>query len=200
MRTWGIWKDRCNTIHNKGKLTRDSFTLDHWSDNIHRVFKAIAEADRINNADQTIRYSLKNVDPGDNCHSIHTDAAFNNSLNRYSYRFILKDNNHKKVVMEGNPLKAPGTIMNAELQAIIKGVECWLAMKDGRVRIFSDSLEAIHAIISENGYKGIEEDNILRARCLIKDPSVEGVYYCPRKANREAHNLAKAACKISPSS
>lgn len=90
--------------------------------------------------------------------------------------------------------------MNAEIQAIIKEVECWLANKEGKARIFSDSLEAIHAIVSDDDYKGIEEDNILRARCLIRDPSVEGVYYCPRNANRKAHNLAKAACMISPSS
>lgn len=85
--------------------------------------------------------------------------------------------------------------MNAELQAIIKGLEFWLGHKQGVVRIFFYSLDVIHAINTDQAYTGVEEDNISRARLLITDPSVEGVYYCPRAANREAHDLAKAACR-----
>lgn len=57
--------------------------------------------------------------------------------------------------------------MNAKLQTIF----------DGQVRILSNSINAVHAIITDQHYKGIEEllSNIIND--LIKDNSVEGVYY-----------------------
>lgn len=200
MRAWGIWKDRCNIIHNQSKPERGSCPQDHWADNIYKAFKMISEADKIKHKDLVYRYGLKNEGPMEKCYSIHADAAYNKHSNKYAYGFILKDSDNIKKAEVGIPLKPPGTIMNAEILAIIKCLEHWMTIKTGRVRIFSDSVEAIHAINTDSDYKGIEEENILRARSLSRDSSVEGVYYCPRETNREAHNIARAACRISPSS
>lgn len=92
--------------------------------------------------------------------------------NQCAYGFILKDSGLKRKAEGGNNIRPPGTAMNTEIQAIIKGLEYWLRNKQGVVRVFSDSLEAIHAINTDQVYQGIEEDNISRARLMIKDPLV----------------------------
>lgn len=120
-------------------------------------------------------------------------------MGRYATGFTLKDSDLNKKAEGGSKIGPPRTVMNAEIQAIINGLQCWFRNTQGTVKVFLDSLEAVQAINSKKVYHGIEEDNINMARMLIRDPSVLGVYYYPRLANKEAHLLAKSHCEFAHS-
>lgn len=85
--------------------------------------------------------------------------------------------------------------MNKELIAIEAGFEFWKDKGNGNIRIFSDSLEAIHVLRSDQDHYGIEEDCILRTKELLNNPLVKGIYYCPRANNVMAHIAARETSK-----
>lgn len=47
--------------------------------------------------------------------------------------------------------------LSVEINAIYLGTSFWIKKSPGTVRIFSDSIDVIHAINSDNTYKGVEE-------------------------------------------
>lgn len=85
--------------------------------------------------------------------------------------------------------------MNTELHAIRDRLKFWINHNQGRARVMSDSTEAIHAILSDQDYKGIEEECIQEVKELIKSASVVGVYYCQEAAIRFL--TSSQACKSS---
>lgn len=95
----------------------------------------------------------------------------------------------------GHCINPPGTILNAEIMAIEAGLAFWKDKGTGRIKVFSNSIEAIHALRTDHEYTGIEESSIKRANDLINDPLVTRVYYYPRANNMKAHLLAKEASR-----
>lgn len=85
--------------------------------------------------------------------------------------------------------------MAAELQAIQDGLRFWELHRPGPIRILSDSIDDIHSIRNMKNFKGVEEDLINTLDMQLKDPLVEGVWYCQCKENVLAHTLAKRATK-----
>lgn len=90
-------------------------------------------------------------------------------------------------------IQPPGSIMAAELQAMQDGLLFGKHHRPGPFRILSDSLEAIHAVLSEIQYERVEELLIKDIKSHINDSAVKEVWYCQRKFNVAAHKLAKLA-------
>lgn len=67
----------------------------------------------------------------------------------------------------GHQINPPGSILNAELIAIEAGFKFWIDKGKGNIKIFSDSLEAIHVLRTDQDHFGIEEDCINRPKNLL---------------------------------
>lgn len=84
-------------------------------------------------------------------------------------------------------INPPGNVLAAELKAILHGVEYGLSNTRGPWRVFSGSIEVIHAVCSDISYKGVEEDTIREVKKLFSNSLVQGVWYYKRTLNQRAH-------------
>lgn len=165
-------------------------------DGLHAVFLQKANDNcKINNGSLVSKYSFSNPNNEDNVFSLFVDAAFNKETNIYTVGFHILDPSGLSWGGGGKRINPPGSILNAEVLAIEEGVTFWKMRSKSKIKILTDSVEAVHALRTSHDYNGVEENSIKRTRYLIDDPLVKSVFYRPRADNIKAHLAAKIASK-----
>lgn len=109
--------------------------------------------------------------------------------------FVIFDKNRKLQTAGFHKINPPGSILAAEIVAIMDGISLWNTISQEPIMILSDCKEAITAVSTDSPYKSHEESIIHAARKLLRNSPVTGIRYCPRNHNTEAHTLAKMATK-----
>lgn len=123
------------------------------------------------------------------------DVAYCEDSSSYATGYAVFDNRNDLVAAGCKPIKPPGSVMAAELITIKNGLLLGNLNSQTPWRIYSDSINAIHVIQLGKRYKGVEENIILTIKQLMRDSSVEGVWYCKRTQNTKAHTMAKYATR-----
>lgn len=141
------------------------------------------------------KYTPPKESHGTQVYSIYVDASYCDNSFKYATTFAVFDPGGKLIAAGYMSILPPGSVMAAELQAIRDGINFWKNNLNGHLKIMSDSIESIHAIRINSIYKGVEKELIKELRTRILDPSVKDVWYCGRKNNTTAHNLAKIASR-----
>lgn len=191
---WGIWRERCNLLHtNNGAQPRTSIQA-KWTESFLQHY----HNEKLKLTDGTTHDNSMGQPISQRCREnyiIKVDAAFNESEDSYATGFFIVDKNQKPLAAGGRKISHPGSILAAEITAIMDGVGFWNSYLKEPIYVLSDSKEAIEAVNSDYQYKSYEETLIMEARDLINSSPVKGIFYCQRQHNMEAHNLAKIASK-----
>lgn len=197
IKMWCIWKERCDITHKKriqqtGGAPR---TLVAWTD---------AYLDQFHNETSKLSQRLSipskiSRPPPNHMNyaywSLNVDAAYNEPTLTFAIGFYIKDQDGKPRAAGCHRIPPPGSVMAAEITALVEGLSFYLDRFQEPIKIFSDCIDAIQALTSDSIYKGYEETLINRARKLTLHTSMKGVWYCPRSDNTAAHNLAQLATK-----
>lgn len=192
---WGIWKERCDLIHSNNRFHSGSKVRAYWTEafleNFHR------EKDKL----YIGRYSPPiSISPDYSYHNpdgnvIKVDASYKEATSSFAVGFFIYDKEGKPRAAGFHKINPPGSVLAAELIAIIDGLNFWKTISQDTITILSDSKDAIRAIYSDSPYKGYEESIILMARRLIRhSPEVEA-RFSPRTNITEAHKLANMATR-----
>lgn len=147
----------------------------HWTNIYLQEFRNAQKASLTDVQSIVKKYSLTQGYNTSQALSIYVDAAFYDQTLSYAAGFVIYSPDGVMVADGHLKIKPPGTIMVAELQAIYHGVLFGISNTEGPWRIFSDSVDAIHAIRSRKSYKGVEEAIIQEIKLQFRNSSVEGV-------------------------
>lgn len=156
---WGVWKDRCTLAHNLKALARpkDTPQMGQWTDRFLYDFEKAQKHSSPSGGSLVARYSPIQDCATDTLFSIFVDAAFSDATLTYATAFAIFDTRENIWAAGYHQIQPPGAIMAAELQAIADEISYGKRSVPGRFNILSDSVEAIHSVLSNAPYKGIEE-------------------------------------------
>lgn len=126
------------------------------------------------------RYAPDPTQDNMDCFAIFVDAAFNSNT-VFSTGFAIYDMGGTIWAVGYRRIPSLGTVMSAELQAIHNCINSWRSHNSGPFRILSVSTDAIHALHSEQTYKGVEKDIIKILKDQMKDPSLRGIMALSKK-------------------
>lgn len=121
------------------------------------------------------RYTVHRDDGNNQEHTICVDAAFCDENHSYATGYVIYDPVGILKAVGFRKIKPTGSILAAEVHAIYNSLVAGIVQVQGLIRIFSDSVDAIHSIYSKKKYNGVEEIHIERTIRLIDDFSVIGV-------------------------
>lgn len=191
---WGVWKDRCALTHN------DSSTralMGYWTDQALENFQKAQRTILVNGTSLLARYATTYKSTNLQSLSIFVDAAYDDKWNAYATGVAIFDPGGKILAAGCRNISLPGSVMVAELQAILDGILFGRKHFTDTYRIFSDSIDAIHALQSGDSYKGYEAELINDIIKTTSNSSVIGFWYCNHTKSRAAHSLVRSAI-ISP--
>lgn len=149
-----------------------------------------------NGQNLSTKYEVTESFTTNNHHALFVDATFYDEIVSYATGFVIYDPGGNMVAAGFQQISPPGSVMAAELHAIANGNDFASEFCEGPWKIFTDSLDVVHALRSGSIFKGMEEDILQRARDQICNSQVVGVWYCRRSLNKEAHKLAKMTTKM----
>lgn len=110
--------------------------------------------------------------------SLFVDAAYNDSTMSYALGFAIFNPGGKLWGDGYHKILPPCSIMAAELRAIKDGISFWKQHQLGSIKVFSDSIDAIHSLLEDAPFKGVEEFLIEETKTLTNDNSVKDIWYC----------------------
>lgn len=169
--------------------------MGYWSNKMLQDYREVHIKVEHKGQDLSTKYAVSHDRTTDNQKTICVEAAFNDDTLSYATGFVIYDPEGKMMAAGYHKINPPGSVLNAELYAIANGLDFGMNNVEGPWRILTDSLDAFHAIRSENSYKGLEEDILQKLRTQFRNSQVFGVWHYKRSLNICAHELAKTATK-----
>lgn len=108
-------------------------------------------------------------------HSAIVDAVFSDSSFYYSTAFAIYDLRGKLWAAGYRKIHPPPprSVMAAELHAIKDGINFWKHHQLGPLKVFSNSMDAIHSVLSDSQYREVEEFLIRNIKSLVNDSSIK---------------------------
>lgn len=89
MKSWGIWKDRCNFIHKEKVAPKYLINPLDWIDNFLDAFKRAQPTRHTHQHPLSFKYAIRDSIRDQKIFSLYVDAAFNNSQNAYAVGFVM---------------------------------------------------------------------------------------------------------------
>lgn len=123
VKSWGVWKDQCTNIHDKNNYDLRITRSTNWTDYFIQAFRKAKDAQKKQTRNTNINYSVSTEEDQEASHTLYTDAAFNSITGHFATGFVIKDHELNKIAEGGSKIKSPGTVLNAETQAIIQGLQ-----------------------------------------------------------------------------
>ncbi|KAL6564841.1 hypothetical protein OROMI_016291 [Orobanche minor] len=120
-------------------------------------------------------------------------AWFDESRSLYSVSVAVLNTEHRLIAAMGRQIAAPGTVLCAELAAMVEGIRWYIGFCSEELNMVSDSMDALHALNVHDDYHGPEGVVITELTELLATVQVRGLFHIARKDNILAHSLARFA-------
>ncbi|XP_075524463.1 uncharacterized protein LOC142556843 [Primulina tabacum] len=191
MRAWAIWSERLRITHNHRDCHSDINI--EWCESLLQDFQEARRALRISLARNPVRAPTAWMAPPMHSFRMDVDACYNEHTHRYSIGGVIRNHEGQPVLVFGNKIEKPSSVLYAELFAILKGLNMSSTHNLRLRHISSDSLLAVQAVLGEEenlSYVGALAIDIRRILALQGSPSLSHVW---RSADCVAHAIASFA-------
>ncbi|XP_073061932.1 uncharacterized protein [Primulina eburnea] len=144
MQTWAIWKDICFRKHN---LVRSNYSLK--INMISSYLEEFHKAKRLWIPDPVAKHNgrvLKWTKPPLGHFRLDVDAGFYEQKGVFSVGAVIRDHLGFICVASGWGIRHPGSVVAAELNAILFGLKLAVQSNYRNVWVFSDSVQAVNAL------------------------------------------------------
>ncbi|XP_075475824.1 uncharacterized protein LOC142513002 [Primulina tabacum] len=188
MRTWAVWHDRLQILHEK---VPGCAQLDlEWSASLLKDFKEARESLITAPAPKPLPQLERWTRPPINTLKIEVDAAVNFDTGGYSIGGIVRDHDSQILFAFGKRISKPQSVVFAELLSIRDGMRL-LEERGIEVHVITtDSLLAVQAVINpaeDSSYCGALALDIRNSLDICTDTDLRQI---GRSANRVTHSLA----------
>lgn len=123
------------------------------------------------------------------------DAAYNEDRGVYSTAYVIYDPRGTLKAIGYKQIPALSSVLTTEVLAVRDKIKAWVHGHSGNIDIFSDSLEVVHTINTNNQFIGFKETSLSEVKTLVHNSCVKGVWFYRRKNNVLAHTLAQIATR-----
>ncbi|XP_073311023.1 uncharacterized protein [Primulina huaijiensis] len=160
MRAWAIWSERLRINHIHGDC-HSAINIE-WCDGLLHDFQESRRALRISPARNPLCAPIAWMAPPMRSLRMDVDACYNEHTHRYSIGRVIRNHEGQPVLVFGNKIEKPSSVLYAELLAILKGLNMSRTHNLRLHHISSDSLLAVQAVLGE-------EENLSYAGALALD-------------------------------
>lgn len=192
---WAIWWEYCKWKHdNDGKIS--NLCVD-WAFAFFEVVHASSSKCVLQEDARQMKTASPWIPPAPNLFRLDVDAGFDILRNKFSVGAIIRDSEGLTRGAHAICIRNPGSVLAAELLAIRYGLDLCLQVGLSQVCIYSDSKEAVRAVLNPSSETGPPGVLAIEINSIFRDNHFISIMHMSRVVNVIAHFLAHKASALS---
>ncbi|XP_073064092.1 uncharacterized protein [Primulina eburnea] len=189
--SWAIWSDLCKLLH-APKLLPVAIDVG-WAFSLLGAFRMASESCKMLPMQEQISADSLWKRPNVGQVRLDLDAGWDEANNIFSVGAVIRDSQGLLLGAKAKLVRNRGSIKGAELEAIRFGMDYCVAQQFANVCIFSDSLQAVHAVSKPEEELGSVGALALEIHFMLHEHNFLLIHHMKRSANGVAHLLAHKA-------